>query len=918
MAGSAVGKIKASRVNNLDAAEYIGPVGQMWYDTETGVLRLGDNVTPGGTIVGGGGGGGSPGTPNRSLQFNSGGAFAGDANLLYNNSTATLSLTGNLVVSRVTATGNVSAQYFVGNGALLTGIASSYGNVDVSNYLASGTDTADIVTTANVSGGNILTVGKVSATGNVQGQYVLGNGAFLTGITAGTNYSNANVAAYLPTYTGVVTASSVSATGNVTGSFIKGDGSLLTNLPAGNYSNANVAAYLPTYSGAVTAATVTATGNIAGQFFIGNGSQLTGIVATSSYGNANVATYLSSGLLSTNIVTTGQANAAQVNATTVSATANVTGGNVRTAGQVSATGNIQGNYFIGNGSQLTGLPAGYANSNVASYLSSGTVATDILTTANVSATGFVYGNGSFLTGITGGYANSNVAAYLSSGTVSTNIQTTAIVQGGSVTATGTVQGTSISATGTVSGATISTAGAVTAATVSATGQVTGNNVVALGQVSAIGNVTAQNFIGNGAALTGIPTGQVLITSNITSLTAGQALNIESIYGNAQYPGGIFRFYQSAAPRPTLTLTNTWSATGATSKNAYANYAGNVVNSSGVTINLGISTPATFAIQSSDDITIGNTVITGANITGLGITGTGGTYTIAASLIGNATSIAASSAVTANLSTSAGNGVGATGTTLTTVAPVPFSLSSISASFANTTITPGLGNSQPMRYNVTAGTGTILSGNIIISGAANLTTSVGTSLIGNTANINSTAGNFVVTGSYLGTGLFGAGNSVANVSANVSKVIESTPMFIKSTPTSDNPNFVPTDTNFGNNWVPAPGAPGNTYGFLTNYNNPIEQYYWMAIPDADFWSYGTGVPGEQPNLYYNYTLTGLGTVNNFFNAAYGNGTDTFGGSGGTVFIGSVPYVVLGFNGFANIDSPSNPANLFQYISTSSTN
>jgi hypothetical protein len=47
----ASGKIKASRVNNLDAATYVGPAGQLWYDVDTGVLRLGDNVTPGGTVV---------------------------------------------------------------------------------------------------------------------------------------------------------------------------------------------------------------------------------------------------------------------------------------------------------------------------------------------------------------------------------------------------------------------------------------------------------------------------------------------------------------------------------------------------------------------------------------------------------------------------------------------------------------------------------------------------------------------------------------------------------------------------------------------------------------------------------------------------------------------------------------------------
>jgi hypothetical protein len=64
-------------------------------------------------------------------------------------------------------------------------------------------------------------------------------------------------------------------------------------------------------------------------------------------------------------VTGGNLNtAALVQAATVSATANVQAGNLRTAGQVSATGNITGaaniagTYFLGNGSQLTGLSLG--------------------------------------------------------------------------------------------------------------------------------------------------------------------------------------------------------------------------------------------------------------------------------------------------------------------------------------------------------------------------------------------------------------------------------------------------------------------------------------------------------------------------------------------------------------------------------
>jgi len=79
--------------------------------------------------------------------------------------------------------------------------------------------------------------------------------------TFGGTYSNANVAAYLPTYGGNV--------GNGAG-YIFGNGRFLTG---GTYSNANVAAYLPTYGGNV--------GNGAGYIF-GNGRFLTGITSSSN------------------------------------------------------------------------------------------------------------------------------------------------------------------------------------------------------------------------------------------------------------------------------------------------------------------------------------------------------------------------------------------------------------------------------------------------------------------------------------------------------------------------------------------------------------------------------------------------------------------------------------------------------------
>jgi hypothetical protein len=64
---------------------------------------------------------------------------------------------------------------------------------------------------------------------------------------------------------------------------------------------------------------------------------------------------------------------------------------------MTVTGNVSATYFIGNGSQLTGLPAGYANSNVAAYLptytgniSAGNISvTSNISAANLSTTGTI-------------------------------------------------------------------------------------------------------------------------------------------------------------------------------------------------------------------------------------------------------------------------------------------------------------------------------------------------------------------------------------------------------------------------------------------------------------------------------------------------------------------------------------------------
>lgn len=149
-------------------------------------------------------------------------------------------------------------------------------------------------------------------------------------ITYSTAYSNANVAAYLPTYSGnLVSLNTVCATGNVTSDgYYIGNGSLLTGISAsniiGSYSNANVAAYLPTY-----------TGNVTANYFIGNGSQLTGIGAGTQIisGNSSISIASPGNNI---VVTVGNTQSATFFNSGMSLPGNVTTGNINSGNVVSA------------------------------------------------------------------------------------------------------------------------------------------------------------------------------------------------------------------------------------------------------------------------------------------------------------------------------------------------------------------------------------------------------------------------------------------------------------------------------------------------------------------------------------------------------------------------------------------------------
>ena len=430
---------------------------------------------------------------------------------------------GNVSVTQI-ASGNSSVQFSDISGNVLVGVDGTDNVMVVTS--SSATVTGNLTTTNRITGGNLYSLGLVSSIGTVTAPYFVGNGAFLTGIATGnSNYSNANVSAFLPTYTGSLPSLSgnVTTDGNLTGARIYGNGSALT----GMYGNANVAVYLAgsvgniipsanvTYSLGnstnqwkdlwvsnstiyINSVPVTVSGTtlqVNGQAVLSNGSSS----PVSTTGNVTAANVLTGGLVSATGSITGAAiNGTAISGTTISASGNVTGANVLTGGLINATGSITGAAISGTTISGSGNVTG----------------ANLLTGGLVSATGSI--TGAAISGTTiSGSGNVTGANLLTGGLISaTGSITGAAISGTTISASGNVTGANvltgglISATGNITVGNLTTGGKVIA-----TGNVVGGNIITAGIVSATANITANYFIGNGSALTGITSS---VTGNVVS------------------------------------------------------------------------------------------------------------------------------------------------------------------------------------------------------------------------------------------------------------------------------------------------------------------------------------------------------------------------------------------------------------------
>jgi hypothetical protein len=367
--------------------------------------------------------------------------------------------------------GNATLRFASMNTVLVdaTGNITTTANVSGGNLISSGSH----ITTGNVTGGNFITAGNVEATGNVSGGNVVTGGAVI---------ATGNASALNITSTG---------SGNITaGGFFIGDGGFISNVTVAS----NVAV------------TQIANGtSIVGIASSGGNVEITsGGILTLQTDGTNVEFLVPLDFGSSNVVTTG----------------NVSGGNVLATANVIATGNVSGTYILGDGSQLTGIDS--------AAISNGTSNVTVATNSD----------------ITMGVANSPITIVSATGLATTgNVSATGNVSGGNVIITGNVDANKISVTdtmvagGTVTGSGLNTTGIITDGTMQIqTGSLTSvANIAAGGNVTVTGNISGGNIVtGAEVIATGnVNGGNIIATAAVDAVTITQETGIFTTRANVQ-------------------------------------------------------------------------------------------------------------------------------------------------------------------------------------------------------------------------------------------------------------------------------------------------------------------------------------------------------------------------------------------------
>ena len=474
--------------------------------------------------------------------------------------------------------GNITANYFIGDGSYLTNISGTGGGV-IQSSTAPVSPTSSTLWWDTVSGtffvwytdmsGSQWVQAAPSGTGNGGG----GSGSIIQSSTAPTSptsstlwwdevsgrlylwYTDGSGSQWVdaaPNTPGATGPTGATGATGATGSF---SGNLTANINGQGYSISNVA-------------NISTTGNVTGSYILGNGSQLTGLPGGSqltnngntliltSDGNVNfpgnsavfTSTYRGSlpafvangvlSMLSNTAVNTGYisnlstgpvayvnfsgsgVNAGNIVFLTGNSNSLSTLNNMiyDKTGNLTVPGNVTANYILGNGSQLTGITANYSNSNVTSLLAA-YGSNSISTSGNIIA-GNVIGNINVTGNVIGTSSNVTLVAGIYNWTFD-NTGNLTIPAGGDI-LLGNTQST-ISAAGNITGGYIFGNIAYANGVPASYGNANLANIGA-NNISTTGNISAGNFIGNGASLTNV-------TVSIAGNVVGPQANVGIVAGS---------------------------------------------------------------------------------------------------------------------------------------------------------------------------------------------------------------------------------------------------------------------------------------------------------------------------------------------------------------------------------------------------
>ena len=344
--------VQWKRGNTSVNSTYVGAQGEITVNTDNWNLHVHDGLTPGGYVIDSSNGGGS-----YSNLTVTGNISAGNLNVAYILNTNTL-----------VATGNITAPYFIGNGSLLTGIA-SYSNSNVVAYGQAGWS-GNIIPAANA----VYTLGNI--TNQWANLWVADNTIYIGNIALGINNSNILTINSEPILsnnsnttigtTGNITAGNLSAY-RITGSYANVDN--VVGVESLEFTNNN---YIDATVGNANLGNISLTGNATIGTFKLFGTNIDNSLGLTISNNDDAIPVSNAYIEIASVSNYNDPikivnNFGGIELYTYGGLYNFSNtGTFEAPGPIVTSGNVSGNYFIGNGSLLTGVTS-YSNADVVSY-----------------------------------------------------------------------------------------------------------------------------------------------------------------------------------------------------------------------------------------------------------------------------------------------------------------------------------------------------------------------------------------------------------------------------------------------------------------------------------------------------------------------------------------------------------------------